>query len=97
VAGIGRYVRVYIRVGSGQAKDSNGGWCHECCVYPYNWAKYLKLANERRGNEAEVLYAPHQWPIWGKETVLRFRWKRTFPFLDMVVNEEPVQVCWSAA
>ena len=35
----------------------------------YNWAKYLKLANERWGNEAEVLYAPHHWPIWDKERI----------------------------
>jgi alkyl sulfatase BDS1-like metallo-beta-lactamase superfamily hydrolase len=31
----------------------------------YNWAMYLKLANERWGDKAEVLYAPHHWPIWG--------------------------------
>jgi alkyl sulfatase BDS1-like metallo-beta-lactamase superfamily hydrolase len=35
----------------------------------YNWAKYLKQANERWGDEAEVLYAPHHWPIWGKERI----------------------------
>jgi alkyl sulfatase BDS1-like metallo-beta-lactamase superfamily hydrolase len=35
----------------------------------YNWAMYLKLANERWGGEAEVLYAPHHWPIWGKERI----------------------------
>jgi alkyl sulfatase BDS1-like metallo-beta-lactamase superfamily hydrolase len=35
----------------------------------YNWGKYLKLANERWGGEAEVLYAPHHWPIWGKERI----------------------------
>jgi alkyl sulfatase BDS1-like metallo-beta-lactamase superfamily hydrolase len=35
----------------------------------YNWAMYLKLANERWGDEAEVLYAPHHWPIWGKERI----------------------------
>ncbi|WOX06647.1 alkyl/aryl-sulfatase [Microbulbifer pacificus] len=35
----------------------------------YNWAKYLKLANERWGNQAEVLYAPHHWPIWDKERI----------------------------
>jgi alkyl sulfatase BDS1-like metallo-beta-lactamase superfamily hydrolase len=35
----------------------------------YNWGKYLKLANERWGDEAEVLYAPHHWPIWGKERI----------------------------
>jgi alkyl sulfatase BDS1-like metallo-beta-lactamase superfamily hydrolase len=35
----------------------------------YNWAMYLKLANERWGGQAEVLYAPHHWPIWGKERI----------------------------
>jgi len=35
----------------------------------YNWAMYLKLANDRWGGEAEVLYAPHHWPIWGKERI----------------------------
>jgi alkyl sulfatase BDS1-like metallo-beta-lactamase superfamily hydrolase len=35
----------------------------------YNWAMYLKLANERWGNKAEALYAPHHWPIWGKERI----------------------------
>jgi alkyl sulfatase BDS1-like metallo-beta-lactamase superfamily hydrolase len=35
----------------------------------YNWAMYLKLANERWGDKAEVLYAPHHWPIWGKERI----------------------------
>ncbi|MEZ5864408.1 MAG: alkyl sulfatase dimerization domain-containing protein [Geminicoccaceae bacterium] len=35
----------------------------------YNWAKYLKEANERWGGEAEVLYAPHHWPIWGTERI----------------------------
>jgi len=35
----------------------------------YNWAKYLKEADERWGGKAEVLYAPHHWPIWGKERI----------------------------
>ena len=35
----------------------------------YNWAMYLKLANERWGNKAEALYAPHHWPIWGKQRI----------------------------
>jgi alkyl sulfatase BDS1-like metallo-beta-lactamase superfamily hydrolase len=36
----------------------------------YNWAMYLKLANERWGGKAEVLYAPHHWPIWGKQRII---------------------------
>jgi alkyl sulfatase BDS1-like metallo-beta-lactamase superfamily hydrolase len=35
----------------------------------YNWAMYLKLANDRWGDQAEVLYAPHHWPIWDKERI----------------------------
>lgn len=35
----------------------------------YNWTMYLKLANDRWGGQAEVLYAPHHWPIWGKERI----------------------------
>jgi alkyl sulfatase BDS1-like metallo-beta-lactamase superfamily hydrolase len=35
----------------------------------YNWAMYLKLANDRWGGEAEVLYAPHHWPVWGKQRI----------------------------
>jgi alkyl sulfatase BDS1-like metallo-beta-lactamase superfamily hydrolase len=35
----------------------------------YNWAMYLRLANDRWGGQAEVLYAPHHWPIWGKERI----------------------------
>jgi alkyl sulfatase BDS1-like metallo-beta-lactamase superfamily hydrolase len=35
----------------------------------YNWAKYLREANDRWGGKAESLYAPHHWPIWGKERV----------------------------
>jgi alkyl sulfatase BDS1-like metallo-beta-lactamase superfamily hydrolase len=36
----------------------------------YNWAMYLKLANDRWGGKAEVLYAPHHWPIWGKQRII---------------------------
>lgn len=35
----------------------------------YNWAKYLRDANDRWGDEAEVLYAPHHWPIWGTDRI----------------------------
>lgn len=35
----------------------------------YNWAKYLRDANDRWGGEAEVLYAPHHWPIWGADRI----------------------------
>jgi len=35
----------------------------------YNWAKYLKQADERWGDKATSLHAPHHWPIWGKERI----------------------------
>ncbi len=35
----------------------------------YNWAKYLREAREKWGGIAEVLYAPHHWPILGKERI----------------------------
>ncbi|EFK11679.1 metallo-beta-lactamase domain protein [delta proteobacterium NaphS2] len=36
---------------------------------PLNWSKSLKSALERWGGEAEVLYAPHHWPVWGKDVI----------------------------
>ena len=35
----------------------------------YNWAKYLKEADDLWGDKAESLYAPHHWPIWGKKNI----------------------------
>jgi alkyl sulfatase BDS1-like metallo-beta-lactamase superfamily hydrolase len=35
----------------------------------YNWAKYLRDARVKWGGEAEVLYAPHHWPIWGADRI----------------------------
>lgn len=35
----------------------------------YNWSKYLKQAEERWGDQAESLHAPHHWPIWGKQRI----------------------------
>jgi alkyl sulfatase BDS1-like metallo-beta-lactamase superfamily hydrolase len=31
----------------------------------YNWAKYVREVREKWGGVAEVMYAPHHWPIWG--------------------------------
>jgi len=36
---------------------------------PLQWSKALKEALVRWGGEAEVLYAPHHWPIWGNDVV----------------------------
>lgn len=35
----------------------------------YNWAKYVREGREKWGGDAEVLYAPHHWPIWGAKRI----------------------------
>jgi alkyl sulfatase BDS1-like metallo-beta-lactamase superfamily hydrolase len=35
----------------------------------YNWAKYLRDVRVKWGSVAEVLYAPHHWPIWGSDRI----------------------------
>ena len=35
----------------------------------YNWAMYLRAAREKWGSDAEVMYAPHHWPIWGTDRI----------------------------
>ena len=37
---------------------------------PLAWSKYLNEAIHQWGKEAEVLYAPHHWPVWGNERVV---------------------------
>ncbi|MFC4235267.1 alkyl/aryl-sulfatase [Thalassospira xianhensis] len=34
------------------------------------WAGYLQQTLEIWGGEAEVLFAPHHWPVWGKEDIV---------------------------
>ncbi|MBO4300176.1 MAG: MBL fold metallo-hydrolase, partial [Desulfovibrio sp.] len=36
---------------------------------PLKWAKALDATAERFGDEAEVLYGMHHWPVWGGERV----------------------------
>src|SRR5262247_858224 len=43
-----------------QARDANA------------WAKYLNLALDRFGQEADVAFAQHHWPVWGRTRVLEF-------------------------
>jgi alkyl sulfatase BDS1-like metallo-beta-lactamase superfamily hydrolase len=31
----------------------------------YNWDQYLRAARMKWGDKAEVLFAPHHWPLWG--------------------------------
>ncbi len=35
----------------------------------YNWAKYVREAREKWGGVAEVMYAPHHWPVWGADRI----------------------------
>jgi alkyl sulfatase BDS1-like metallo-beta-lactamase superfamily hydrolase len=56
----------------------------------YNWAMYLKLANERWGGQAEVLYAPHHWPIWGKERIGEYLTKQSAAY--KYINDQSIRL-----
>jgi alkyl sulfatase BDS1-like metallo-beta-lactamase superfamily hydrolase len=56
----------------------------------YNWAKYLKLANERWGDQAEVLYAPHHWPIWGQERISEHLTKQSAAY--KYINDQSIRL-----
>jgi alkyl sulfatase BDS1-like metallo-beta-lactamase superfamily hydrolase len=56
----------------------------------YNWGKYLKLANERWGGEAEVLYAPHHWPIWGKGRISGYLTKQSAAY--KFINDQSIRL-----
>jgi alkyl sulfatase BDS1-like metallo-beta-lactamase superfamily hydrolase len=43
-----------------QARDANA------------WAKYLNIALDRFGRDADVAFAQHHWPVWGNGRVLDF-------------------------
>ncbi|HKZ04592.1 MAG TPA: alkyl sulfatase dimerization domain-containing protein [Methylomirabilota bacterium] len=36
------------------------------------WAKYLDAALDRFGDDADVVFAQHHWPVWGRERVADF-------------------------
>ena len=36
------------------------------------WAKYLNEAIDRFGRETDVVFAQHQWPVWGNARVLEY-------------------------
>lgn len=38
---------------------------------PLAWSKYLNEAIYLWGNDAEVLFAPHHWPVWDKDNIVR--------------------------
>jgi alkyl sulfatase BDS1-like metallo-beta-lactamase superfamily hydrolase len=56
----------------------------------YNWAKYLKEADERWGGQAESLYAPHHWPIWGKERISEHLVKQSAAY--KYINDQSIRL-----
>src|SRR5262247_269590 len=40
------------------------------------WAKYLNEAMDRFGRDADVVFAQHHWPVWGRERLLDFLGKQ---------------------
>lgn len=38
---------------------------------PLAWSKYLNQAVYLWGNEVQVLFAPHHWPIWDQENIVK--------------------------
>jgi linear primary-alkylsulfatase len=38
---------------------------------PLTWSKYLNEALYLWGNEADVLFAPHHWPVWEQENIIK--------------------------
>jgi alkyl sulfatase BDS1-like metallo-beta-lactamase superfamily hydrolase len=47
------------------------------------WAFYLTQLLELFGDEAEVLFAPHHWPVWGNERINEYvtKMRDTFKFI----------------
>ncbi|KAL2851867.1 Metallo-hydrolase/oxidoreductase [Aspergillus pseudoustus] len=39
---------------------------------PHGWSKYLTETIDLFGGEAEVVFASHHWPTWGKDNVVEF-------------------------
>jgi alkyl sulfatase BDS1-like metallo-beta-lactamase superfamily hydrolase len=39
---------------------------------PHAWAGYLTEAIERFGGQADVVFASHHWPTWGRDRVIEF-------------------------
>jgi alkyl sulfatase BDS1-like metallo-beta-lactamase superfamily hydrolase len=56
----------------------------------YNWAMYLKLANERWGGKADVLYAPHHWPIWGKQRISEYLTRQSAAY--KYINDQSIRL-----
>jgi alkyl sulfatase BDS1-like metallo-beta-lactamase superfamily hydrolase len=56
----------------------------------YNWAKYLKEADERWGDKATSLHAPHHWPIWGKERISEHLVKQSAAY--KYINDQSIRL-----
>ena len=56
----------------------------------YNWAKYLKQADERWGDKATSLYAPHHWPIWGTKRISEHLTKQSAAY--KYINDQSVRL-----
>ena len=56
----------------------------------YNWAKYLKEADERWGGQAEALYAPHHWPIWGKDRISQYLTRQSAAY--KYINDQSIRL-----
>jgi alkyl sulfatase BDS1-like metallo-beta-lactamase superfamily hydrolase len=56
----------------------------------YNWAKYLREANERWGDKAESLHAPHHWPIWGTERISEHLTKQSAAY--KYINDQSIRL-----
>lgn len=41
-----------------------------------SWAKYLNEAIDRFGRDTDVVFAQHQWPVWGNQRVLEYLGKQ---------------------
>lgn len=39
---------------------------------PHVWSQYLTEAIERYGDRADVVFASHHWPTWGRDEIVRF-------------------------
>ena len=57
---------------------------------PLAWSKYLNEAIDTWGNEVEVLYAPHHWPVWGNTEVIEHMKKQRD--LYRYINDQPLRL-----
>jgi alkyl sulfatase BDS1-like metallo-beta-lactamase superfamily hydrolase len=57
---------------------------------PLAWSKYLNDAINNWGDDVEVLYAPHHWPVWGNNQVVNhLKMQRD---LYRYINDQPLRL-----